>query len=327
MTRRTVGLVLTLAVGLLAGWLAADAQPAGKPFRVGVVLQGGPYYAAVDGLRDGLRALGLEEGKHFVLDIRDAKGDLRAVEDAARTFEREKADLIFAVGTSVTLAVKRATAHVPVVFYAGNDPVVNGLVESFANPGGRLTGVHSQNTDLIPKRLEILKETLPKLRRVVTFYDPGNRLAVASVAAAREAGRVLGVEVIARPVTSVDQLRAGLRALKAGDADAYFVVSDGMVISQAQLIIDTARSKRLPVMANDRDLVAKGALASYGGGYHEAGRQSAKHVQRILAGTNPKDLPIENVDRIELVLNLRTAQELGLTIPQSVLFRANEVIR
>ena len=321
------GLLATLVLGLWAVPPVIGAQPAGTPFRVGVVLQGGPYHAVVDGLRDGLRELGLEEGKHFVLDIRDTRGDLRAVEAAAKSLERAHVSLIYAVATSVTLAVKRATTHIPVVFFAGTDPVVAGLVEGMAKPGGRLTGVVSQTTDLTAKRLEILKEIIPTVRRVVTFYDPGNPIAAASATAAREAARVLGVEFIARPVASVDQLKGGLRALKTGDADAYFLLSDAMVVSQAQLIIDTARSKRLPTMFQNGDLVVKGALASYGVvSLREVGRLSAKHVQRILAGAKPEDLPIENVDRIELVLNLRTAKALGLTIPPSVLARAARVI-
>lgn len=326
MKLRAVAVGISVALGVLAMSLGADAQPR-KVYRVGVIHAGGPYYEVVEGLRDGLKELGFEDGKQFVLDIRGTKGDLNAVEQAARSLEREKVDLIYTLPTSVTAAAKRATAHTPIVFCAGTDPVALGLVESFAKPGGRLTGIHFLTTDLTAKRLEILKEILPKLRRVVTFYDPNNRSTMEAIKSAREAARILKVELMERQVTSVEALRAGLQALKPGEADAYFWVSGVMVTSQAQLIIDAARTKRLPTMFQDGSLVAKGALASYGVNYHEVGRLSAKHVQRILTGTNPKDLPVENMDRLELVLNLRTARELGITIPQVLLLRADQVFQ
>ncbi len=312
---------------LLAGFIGmAQAQQA-KLNRVGVILQGGPYYDAINGLRDGLKELRLTEGKHYVLEIRDAKGDLKAVEEAARHLEREKVDLIFAVATSVTIAVKRATANLPIVFYAGSDPVALGLVESFANPGGRLTGVHNQTTDITAKRLEILKEMLPKARRVLTFYNPSNRSAAESAKVGREAAGQMGLELVERHVASVEELQGALGALKAREMDAYLLLSDGMVISQAQLIIDTARAKRLATMLHEGNLVVNGGLASYGISYRRAGHVSAKYIQRILAGANPKDLPVETVDKFDLVFNLATAKQIGVSIPFNLLSRADRVVR
>jgi putative ABC transport system substrate-binding protein len=322
-SRLVLGVALML--GLLAAPYAAGGQTPGKVYRVGIIHLGGPYHVLVDGLRQGLRELGLEEGKHIVLDIR-ATSDLKAVEEAARDLERGNVDLIYTVATSVTIAAKRATAHTPIVFGAGSDPVAAGLVESFAKPGGRLTGVHRLTTELTAKRLEILKEMMPGLGRVVTFYDPGNAVSRENARRGREAARQLGVEFVERHVSSVAELRRGLRELKPGDVDAYFHTPDTMVGPQAELIIDAARVKRLATMFADVGLVAKGALVSYGTSFHESGRLSAKHVQRILAGTNPKDLPVENVSKVELALNLRTAREIGLTIPPSVLIRADTVI-
>jgi ABC-type uncharacterized transport system substrate-binding protein len=293
---------------------------------VGVVLQGGPYSAAIDGLRDGLRELGLEEGKHFVLHVHDAKGDLKSVEAAATSLERQKVDLIYAMAGSVTLAAKRATKSVPIVFYAGTDPVAWGLVESFRKPGGRLTGLHGQFTDLTAKRLELLKEMIPILRRVVTFYHPDNPGARQAVKIARDAGRQLNVELVERPVASVEALRVGLHALRPGEADAFFYVADSMVASQAEMVINTARAKRLPTMFPTEESTAKGALASYGVSYYTFGRLSAKHVQRVLLGADPGNLPVEQVDRVHLAINLKTAKTLGLTIPPSLLLRADQVI-
>jgi putative ABC transport system substrate-binding protein len=315
-----------LAALVLGSVHLAQAQPA-KVYRVGVIHEGGTFYAVVDGLKAGLKELGLEEGKHYVLEIRDLKGDRKAAEEAARSLERGKVNLIYVVSTSPATVVKRATAEVPIVFAVGSDPVVSGLVESFAKPGGRLTGVHFLSADLTGKRLEILKEILPALHKVVTFYDPSNESALKSVNSAREAGRRLKVEIVERHAASVEDLRLGLAALKAQDAEAYFYTNDAMVVSQAQSIIDGARAKKLPTMFNESGLVEQGALVSYGVSYHEIGRLSAKYVQRVLAGTSPRNLPVESLSRLELAVNLKTARELGLAIPQSVLFRADKVIK
>lgn len=326
MRLRSIGLIVTLVLGVLSAPCAVGGQTRVNVRRVGVIHRGGPYEAVVDGLRQGLRDLGLEDGKQVVLDVR-AISDLKAAEEAAKDLERAKVDLIYTVATSVTIAAKRATAHTPIVFFAGSDPVAAGLVESFARPGGRLTGVHSLSTDLTAKRLQILKEMMPTLGRVVTFYNPGNALSREGARLGREAARQLGVQLIERHVGSADELRRGLQDLRPREVDAYFYTTDLIAVSQADLIIDAARIKRLPTMFEEVSIVAKGALAGYGHSFHANGRTSAKHVQRILTGTNPKDLPVENLYRVEFAVNLRTAREIGLTIPPSVLIRATEVIK
>jgi putative ABC transport system substrate-binding protein len=323
MRRRTF---LVGTVGRLAVPLVAEAQQAGKVYRVGIVLEGGPYYTMIVGLRDGLKELGFDEGSQYVLRIRDVKGDPRALEATARALEQEKVDLVWSLSTSVTLAVKRATATVPIVFYAGTDPVVIGLVKSYAKPGGRLTGVHSLSAEMTAKRLEILKEMSPNLRRVAAFYDPGNAAARESAKSVREAARQLRIEIVERHVRSVEELRVGLQALKPAEVDALAYVADAMVTSQTRLIVDTAKAKKLATISLERSFASEGGLASYGVNFHAVGRQSAKYVQRVLSGTSPTDLPVEQVDRFELVINLKTAKALGLTIPPSVLARADEVI-
>ena len=315
-----------LATILLAAVPLAEAQQP-KVYRVGVLLPGEAWYETIDGLRVGLRELGLLEGKQFIFAIRDMKGDVKAAEEAARNLEQEKVNLIYTTSTNVTIAAKRATTDIPIVFNAGADPVVLGLVESFAKPGVRLTGVFYRVADLTAKRLEMLKDIVPKLRRVVTFYNPRYPVAIESSKLAREAAPLLGVELVERHVVSVEELQAGVRALRAGEVDAFLSLADPMVSSQDQLIIDTARVKRLPTMFNFLSQVIKGGLASYSVSFHEVGRMSAKYVQRILTGVKPKDLPVEGVDKIELIINLKTAKQIGLTIPQSVLYRADRVIK
>src|SRR5438094_1096741 len=275
MKRKFFGLALSTM--LVALCFSAEAQQP-KVYRVGVLVPSALGSEIVDGLRAGLKELGLEEGKQFVLEIRDTKGDLKAAEEAARNLEQEKVNLIFTTRTSVTLAAKRATTDIPIVFSAGSDPVVLGLVESFAKPGGRLTGVYEPATDLTAKRLEILKEIVPKLRRIVTIYEPRNPVAIESSKLARASAQQMGVQFVERHVLSVEELQAGVRAIKMAEVDAFFQLADPMVLGQAQLIIDTARRIRLPTMFVDQSSVIKGALVSYGVSYHEVGRLSAKYV-------------------------------------------------
>ena len=232
------GLAAALAVSLAT----ASAQDFKAP-KIGVILQGGPWFAVIEGLRDGLKELGLVEGKHFVLDVRDTKGDLKAVEDTARKLERDKINIIYTAATSVSLAAQKATDKTPIVFVAGTNPVTVKLVASIREPGGRLTGVHVRATDLIGKRLELLKEIIPDLHRVITFYDPKNRSAIEGAKEAREAAQLLGLELIERQVASVEELRKAFHAFKRGEADAFVAVSDAMIDSQMQFLIDMSRRR------------------------------------------------------------------------------------
>jgi putative tryptophan/tyrosine transport system substrate-binding protein len=234
LTRRRL---LTLSASVLAVPLAGEAQPS-RVYRVGVVFQGGSYADVIAGLREGLKERGFEDGKQVVFLVRDARGDLKAVEASARALEAEKVDVVYAIATSVAVAAKRATTHVPIVFYAGTDPISVGLVQSFRKPGGRLTGVHGQITDLTAKRLQLLKEMIPRVRRIVTFYDPGNPAAQEGAKFARAAAQQLKVEVIARPVGSVDALREALGAVRPREMDAYFHMPDAMVTSQTDYLVE-----------------------------------------------------------------------------------------
>ena len=258
--------------------------------------------------------------------MHDVKGDPNAVGPAARTLEKEKVDLIYAVTTSITLATRQATARVPIVFYAGSDPVVAGLVQSFRKPGGQLTGVYSCTVDLTPKRFELLKAMLPRLRRVGTFYRRDNAIAVRSVHVMREIARELKIELLEKPVSSSEDLRASLRALKPGAADAYLQAGAATIVSQTDLILDVARAKKLPTMFSDETSVARGGLACYGLNYRTASRHAAAYVRRVLLGADPGDLPVEQMDDPYIVINLKTARELGLTIPPALLQRADQVI-
>lgn len=298
-----------------------------KPYRIGVVQPGGPISMTIDGLRDGLKDLGLQEGNHYILTIRDTKGDAKAAEEAAKEFEKQKVNLIYAIASSVIAAVKQATQSVPIVFTIGSDPVAIKLVDDFVKPGGRLTGIHYPVKDLTAKRLEILKEMLPKLSRVLTVYDPNNKVAQDGAELARQEAKRLGLKLIERHANSADELRKALREIKSKEFDAFFYIADALMVSQGQLIIESTRAKKIPTMFQEQSLVAQGGLASYGQNYFEIGRLSAKHVQKVLSGTPPKELKIETLEKVELVINLQTAKQLGVTIPPQILARAQRVIR
>jgi putative tryptophan/tyrosine transport system substrate-binding protein len=228
--------------------------------------------------------------------------------------------------TSVTVAARRATRDVPVVFAAGADPVQFGLIDSFARPGGRLTGVHFLTADLSEKRIELTREILPNARRVITFYNPANPAAKSANDSARKTAELVGIEWIERHVSSPEEVRERLREIRPADADAYFFVSDSMVIAQDQIIVDAMRDLRIPTVAYELDLVSRGALAGYGLNYREVGRLMATYVSRILAGTHSGDLPVQTITRIVLAINLKTAKALGITVPPTLLARADEVI-
>jgi putative ABC transport system substrate-binding protein len=319
--------IITAGALLVLVFAHASFAQAPKLHRIGVVHPGGGVSETLDGLRQGLRELGLEEGKQFNLIIKDVKGDALAANDIARAFEKDNVNLIYALTTPVITITKAATSKVPIVFTIGSDPVGAGLVESFAQPGGRLTGVHYLARDLTGKRLEILKEILPKIGRVLTFYDPANQVAADGARLARDEAKRIGIKLIERHVGSVDELKSELQKLKAGEADAFLFSPDPMIGSQSQLLIDVATAKKMPTMFQDQSLVVKGALAAYGQNYREIGRASAKYVQRVLGGVPPKDLKIETVDSVELAINLQTAKRLGVNIPPQVLARAQKVVK
>ena len=316
-----------LALGCLLV-LACATHPGAQPrvYRVGVIDLGGPYAQVVDGLREGLHDLGLEEGKQYALLIREAKGDLQAVDGLAKALEADGVDVLFTAGSSVTVAAMKATRRVPIVFHSGVDPVTIGLAENFRRPGGRLTGLTSQSRDLGPKRLEILKEIVPTIRRVAVFYNT-NSPAQNSLRALREASQGLKIQLVERQVGSIDELHATLQALRPGEVDAIFYMGDAMVSSQAQTTIAVANGKRLPTMYWELGTVGMGALASYGVSYRALGHQSATYIQRVLLGAKPGDLPIERIDRFHLAINLKTAKAIGVTIPKAVLARADEIVQ
>jgi len=318
---------LLMAAVLLSPVSGAVAQPTKKIPHIGVIHLGGVLGTVADGLRAGLKELGLDDGKQVILDVKDLKGDAKGAESLAQKFEQDKVNLIFTNTQPVTTAAMKATKNIPILFAIGTDPIAHGFIQSFGKPAGRLTGVQYLARDLTGKRLELLKEFLPGLRQIVTFYDPNNPVSNQGATLGREAAQQLKIKLVEQHVKSATELSTALANIKPRQFDAYLYTGDPMVASQAQQIIDSAQTKKLPTMFHDQALVASGALASYGQSYFEIGRRSAKYVQKVLAGTPPGDLRVETVEDVELAFNLKTAKQIGVTIPPNVLTRAAKVVR
>ena len=322
----TKKIIIFTLLSLYATIDCATAQPA-KLERIGVIHMGGVLATVVDGLRAGLKDAGLQEDRQFALEIHDIKGDAKLAESVAQKFERDKFRLMFTATSPVTAAAMKGTKDISIVFAVGTDPVAQGFIKSFGQPGTRLTGIQYLVRDLTAKRLELLKELLPKLRQVVTFYKPDEPVSVESAKLGRTEAQRIGVKLLERHVKTAEELASALKSLKSGEFDAYLYVPDPLAVNQTQLIIDSARDKRLPTMFHDQILVTRGALASYGQSYFDIGWHSAKYVRQVLGGASPADLRVETIEDVELAFNLNTAKQIGVTIPPNALARAKKVIR
>jgi putative ABC transport system substrate-binding protein len=238
---------------------------------------------------------------------------------------RQKVDLIFTFATQTALAVKKETTVIPIVFTLVGDPVGSGLVASLARPGGNITGLSAQHADTAGKRLELLREVLPNLRRLAVMVNVTNPGPVLDMRQTEAAARMLGIEVIKLEIRNGEDIAAALKAIE-GRAQALYVTADAMLNSNRNLINSWTLRAHLPTMHGFTEIVAAGGLMSYAPNYLDLFRRSAEYVSKILHGTNPGSIPVEQPTKFELVVNLKTAKMIGLTIPESFLLRADEVI-
>ena len=314
---------------LLLGLTGTQAQEQTRIARVGVLIpESLPAESqTVKGLREGLKELGYQEGKNIQVEIRDAKGDRGALKQEANELVRQKVRLIFTTGTRATQAARAATSDIPIVFTHPADPVALGLVKSMARPGANVTGVAALFLQMSDKRMEILKQLAPKAGRVIIFYDSNNPYSRENFLAAKKAGEKLGLKVEERPVKSIEELKKSINAMQSREDDAFFHVPDDLIESQADFIFEAARQKEWPTMFSEESWVTKGGLAGYGPNYYQMGRQAARMAAKILKGAKPQDLPIEKAGKFDLVINLRTANAIGLSIPPEILKKADRVIR
>ncbi len=328
---RTIGLIVTLAVGILLVPLSADAQPAGQVTRIGFLAAGSvsPYAHLVEAFRQGLRDLGYAEGQNIAIEFRWAEGRYDRLADFAAELVRLKVEVIVAAGgTPAVLAAKNATRTIPIVFPTVNDPVAVGFVVSLARPGGNITGLTLwAGLETLGKQLELLKETVPQASRVALLWNPANPSHTFLRKETELAGRSLGAQLQIHEVRDPNQIERAFSAMIRERADALIVLADAMFQSQTTQIADLALKNRLPTMFWSKGNVEAGGLMAYGASFPDLYRRAAHYVGKILKGAKPADLPVEQPTKFELVINLKTAKALGLTIPQSVLIRADEVIR
>jgi ABC-type uncharacterized transport system substrate-binding protein len=314
-------------LGSAAAWpLAARAQQPGKLPTIGFLglstrSAANEWTAA---FVQRLRELGRIEGRTITIEYRWGEGREESFAEIAPEFVRLKVDIIFTQGTLAVVAAKQATTVIPIVFVVG-DPVEAGLVASLARPGGNVTGLSSQTPDLAAKRLEILREVVPNLRRLAILSNVGNRLAVLEMREVQAAAGTLRLEVVTLEIRRGEDIATDFEALK-GRADALYVCLDPLLLTNRIRINTLALTARLPMMTATRDSVEVGGLISYGPNFSELWRRAADYVDTILRGLKPADLPVEQPTKFDLVINLTTAKALGLKIPEAFLLRADEVI-
>jgi putative ABC transport system substrate-binding protein len=321
----------TLAGGLVAAPLAAEAQQAAKIARIGYLtgsLAGGLHLA--EAFCQGLRDLGYVEGRNLVIEYRDAEGKLERLPALAAELVALKVDVIVVGGRLHALAAMQATRTLPIVFAAVSDPVQSGLVTSLARPGGNVTGSSNLNPELVGKCLEQLKQAVPGVSRVAVLWQPGavgERTEKDMLKAAEVAGRALGVRlqfVEARGPADFDRAFSDMTRARAG---ALTVLVSTMFIIERRRLVDLAVKNRLPAVYLLREFVDAGGLMAYGPNFADSYRRAATYVDKILKGAKPGDLPVEQPMKFELVINLKAAKALGLTIPPSLLGRADQVIQ
>jgi putative ABC transport system substrate-binding protein len=313
---------------LLAAPRAAGAQQPGKLPTIGYLGANTPSAESqrIAAFVQRLRELGWIEGRTIAIEVRWAEGRNERFAEIAAEFVRLKVDVIVTAGTAAVVAAKQATSVIPIVFAVAGDPVGTGLVTSLARPGGNVTGLSLQAPDIAGKRLELLREVVPGLRRLAILANVGSPLAVLEIREVQATARTLGFEVATSEIRRADDIAPAFDALK-GRGDALYVVADPLVTTNRIRISALALGARLPTMHGQRENVEVGGLMSYGASYPGLHRRAADYVDRILKGAKPADLPVEQPTKFEFVINLKTAKALGLTIPPSLQGRADEIIQ
>ena len=301
--------------------LAAEAQQAQRPFRIGVINAAwAASHPTVEGLKAGLKELGLEDGRDVTFDIRFTEGKLDRMPAAAEALVKAGVDLIFTSQEAATQAAKDATKSVPIVFTLVGDPVGAGIVSKLALPGGNLTGVSSLQTELVAKRLQVLKTLAPALRRVWLIYYGVDLGTTAMIDKALDAAQRMKLDVVPKGVLDVGELRRVLREVRSDDA---VLAPEGSNPELVIAIIEQSLALRVPAVFGTALWVGYGGLVSYGPDYSAQGVQAAGLVAKILRGARPQDLPVEGAEKIDLAVNLKTADLFGLAVPRKILLRAD----
>jgi putative tryptophan/tyrosine transport system substrate-binding protein len=318
-----------LALGLLAAPPAAEAQQPARVPRIGFLGNSTAALEAnlVEPFREGLRDLGYDEGRNVLIEYRWAEAKYERLPALIAELIALKVDVIVTAGTPAALAVKKATTSVPLVMVAVGDPVGTGVVASLARPGGNITGLTSIAADLEGKRLELLREVIPKLSHVAVLWNPASPFSVVAEREVHAAAQVLRMKVLSLGVRTPEELQDAFATIVRERPGALLVVADRVFLHNRARIINFAAQNRLPGVYAYRELVEVGGLLSFGPSYADMHRRAATYVDKILKGTSPADLPVERPTTFDFLVNLKTARALGLTIPESVLQQATELIQ
>ena len=325
-----VGLPVMLALGILAAPLTIEAQQPAKVYRVGFLslLPQEQAFSHIKALHEGLRGLGYIEGQNIILEYQFADGTAERLPDLVAELIHLKVDIIVTgFGTLPALAAKQATSTIPIVFSFVADPVGSGIVASLARPGGNITGLSTLAAGLAGKRVELLKEILPQLSRVAILLNPATPAATQALRETQAIAATWGIQLQPLEVRTPEDFESSFAVASQEHTDALITVTDPFTIVHRARIVALAAKSRLPAIYGMRDFVEAGGLISYGANYDEPSQRAAAYVDKILKGAKPADLPVEQPMKFELVINLKTAEALGLTIPPTLLFQADEVIR
>jgi putative tryptophan/tyrosine transport system substrate-binding protein len=324
-------LVYALPALILATIHLAEAQQPKKVHRIGFLLPGSPTLPAVrnnlEAFRQGLRELDYVEGQNITIEYRSAEGKSDRLPDLAGELVRLKVDLIAVASTPAALAAKNATKEIPIVFETIGDPVVTGVVASFARPGGNITGVTMGGAELYGKRLELLKETIPKLSRAALLWNPTSKAGPLNLKETQAAAQALKLQIQSLEVRTPEDIKPAFDAAIRAKTGAMMITQFPPITTHRKQIVELAAKHRLPVIYPEREWPDTGGLMSYGSNVDDSYRRLASYVDRILKGAKPADLPVERSTKLELVINLKAAKQIGLTIPPNVLARADRVIK
>jgi putative ABC transport system substrate-binding protein len=326
-TRLFTAVVLLLLAAPLA---TATAQPPEKVPRVGYLSPGSPSepfrQRRFEAFRQGLRELGYVEGQNIAIESRWAEGKYDRYPALAADLVRLKVDVIVAVGGRASEVAKHATRTIPIVMSVVIDPLGSGLVASLARPGGNVTGISLMTLDLVGKQLEVLKEVVPKVSRVALLWNPDNPGSAAQLREAEAAARALGVRLQILAARDPQEIDSAFAAMTRGRAAALVVLADAILLNQRRQIAELAAERRLPAVYGPSEHAEAGGLMAYSANLLDLERRAATYVDKILKGAKPADLPVQQPTKFELVINLKTAKALGLTIPPSLVLRADQVI-
>jgi putative tryptophan/tyrosine transport system substrate-binding protein len=330
MIRPILALICLLLTVLLLTGVFARAQQSRKVPRIGVLSQSSAYFLAtqLDAFRQRLRELDYVEGKNIVIEYRYAEGELDRLPGLVDELVRLKVEVIVAASTVSALAAKKATKEIPIVFEAIGDPVASGLVAGLAQPGGNVTGLTmGSGAELYGKRLELLKETIPKLARAAILWNPMNRAAQLALKESQATAQALNLQIQSLEVRHSEDIEPAFDTATRAKTGAMMITQNAPITTYSQRIIDLGAKHRLPLIYPQREWPDRGGLMSYGSNVDDIYRRLASYVGRILKGAKPAELPVERSTKLELVINLKAAKQIGLTIPPNVLYRADKVIK